>query len=212
MLVRQAFVLAIDRQPIVDLADAWFENLRRATTLTPSETLGRDLVDSVGLSYDPERANELLIEAGYTDVTSFPAVTLLVSTRGEAYPGAYSRIADLIAQMWLENLGISVDVEVHGNFGNYIGILKAGDFDIYQLAWGADFNDPDNFLNAIFHSSSPFNFGHFASVQYDSLVGRAEGEADPATRQLQYIEAERLLTEELAGVIPLYHSYFYQGR
>lgn len=211
VLVRQAFVMSINRRSIVELIENWFENVRQATTLTPSETLGRDLLNDVGLTFNPVRARELHAEAGYSDPSSFPQVFLIVSSRGEAYPGAYSRIADLVVQMWEENIGIAVEIEVHGDRATYRGLLDTGNFHMYQVAWGADVNDPDNFLNTVFYSSSQFNFGHFSPAEFDDLVIRASEEIDPVVRQLLCIEAERILTEELAGIIPLYHSCFYIG-
>jgi len=214
ILVRQAFAAAVDRQVIADLADRfYFENARPATSLTPPETMGRDLYENIGIPFDPIRAKSLLAEAGYTDIEKFPDVTLVVSTRGEAAPGAYSRMADAIVEMWQQHLGILVEVDVIGDDAYYFRDLLPNNLPhIYQLTWGADLNDPDNFLRELFHSTSRFNHGHFSDKQFDNLVEQASIKNDPAERQELYIQAERILTEDLAGIIPLYHSYFYLGR
>jgi hypothetical protein len=50
-----------------------------ATTLTPPETLGRDLYGEVGAMFNPQMAKDLLIQAGYSDTSSFPKIVFLVS-------------------------------------------------------------------------------------------------------------------------------------
>jgi oligopeptide transport system substrate-binding protein len=212
VLVRQAFSAAVDKEQIAQEAIGFkFRNVTPATTLTPPQILGRDLTGDVGILFDPARAKELLQEAGYSDVTSFPAVTLLVSTRGEAAPGAYFRMAQSIADMWNTHLGITVKVEAVGNMGTYTNRLQTNPPEIYQLGWGADYNDPDNFLNALFYSRADFNYGRFNNRDFDHLVEEAAQPGDPAKRQLLYIQAEQVLTEQEAGVIPLFHTLYYQN-
>lgn len=113
--------------------------------------------------------------------------------------------------MWLENLGVDVEVNVTGNFESFISRLENEPPQMYLLGWGADINDPSDFLGTLFDSSSSLNFGQYASVQFDSLLSRAAQAATPEERQLLYLQAEQFLTEEQAGVIPLFHSYFYRG-
>jgi peptide/nickel transport system substrate-binding protein/oligopeptide transport system substrate-binding protein len=73
------------------------------------------------------------------------------------------------------------------------------------MSWAADYNDPDNFLNVLFHSGSEYNYGNFSSSEFDQLVDSASGSSDPAKRQELYIQAESLLCETEAALIPLYH-------
>ena len=134
--------------------DFKFRDVTPATSLTPSQTLGRDLYGEVGIPFDPSKAKDLLQQAGYTDVASFPSATLIVSTRGEAAPGAYFRMAQTVVKMWETHLGVKVNIEVVGNMGEYINRLQTNPPDIYQLGWGADYNDPDNFLKTLFRSDS----------------------------------------------------------
>jgi ABC-type oligopeptide transport system substrate-binding subunit len=205
-LVRQAFVYAVDRQVILEMAEKYHaNNPRSATTLTPPITLSRDLYNEVGLIFDPEKAQALLLEAGYADPSAFPPVTLIVNSYGDIAPGARFNMASAMAAMWETNLGVSVQVEAMTppGFGER---LKNNLPELFWLGWVADVNDPDNFLREIFHSGSEYNYGNFANTEFDDLVGQAKRSRDPAERQELYILAERLLCETEAAVIPLYHA------
>jgi oligopeptide transport system substrate-binding protein len=206
-LVRQAFAYAINRRVIVEMAKKYkASNPNPATTLTPPETLGRDLYNEVGTGFDSQKAKELLIEAGYSDPSGFPAVTMIVSAYGDIAPGARFNMAGAMADMWKAHLGIPVQVEVINTYNDYGNRLKNNPPEIFWQGWVADFNDPDNFLREIFHTGSQNNYGSFSNSGFDQLVDRAKRSRDPAERQELYIQAERLLCETEAALIPLYHT------
>ena len=205
-LVRQAFAHAIDRQVLVEMVRRYQAiNPRTATTLTPPETLGRDLYGEVGIGFDPEKAKELFIEAGYSEPTEFPTITFLVNASDNIAPGARFNMASAIADMWQTHLGVTVQVQAL-NFDDFINRLQTDPPDVYWLGWVADSNDPDNFLREIFHSGSQNNYGKFSNTEFDQLVDRAAKSENPAERQELYIRAERLLCETEAAVIPIYHT------
>jgi hypothetical protein len=205
-LVRQAFAYAIDRQVITEMAQKYkISNSKPATSLTPPETLGRDLYNQVGAAFNPKKAKELLAQAGYSDPSTFPAVTMIVSAPAGLAPGIRFNMAHAMVEMWQNNLGVSVQVKVISTFKDYTKRLETNPPEIFWQAWVADINDPDNFLREIFHSGSQYNYGHFSSSKFDQLVDDAAISGDPAKRQELYILAERLLCEEEAALIPLYH-------
>jgi len=205
-LVRRAFAYAIDRQVIVDMAEKYkASNPSPATTLTPPGTLGRDLYGEVGAGFDPQKAKELLTDAGYSDPSAFPVVTIIVNSYGDIAPGARFNMATAMAEMWKTHLGVTVKVEaMHPpGFGDR---LRSNPPEMYWLGWVADYNDPDNFLRGIFRSNSEYNYGKYMSSEFDQLVDRANRSRDPAERQELYLLAERLLCETDAALIPLYHA------
>jgi len=81
---------------------------------------------------------------------------------------------------------------------------------LFDLGWSADFPDPSNFLDVLFHSSrwDANNHTFYANPEFDRLLDRARTLRDPAERQRLYLAAERLLVAD-APVILLYHPISY---
>ena len=200
-LVRQAFAAAIDREALVRIAlETGATNPRAATTLTPPETLGRDLFNAVGIPFHPSTARQLLSQAGFTDLSKFPPVTLMT------LPGPgdrYVKIAEEMIRQWQIYLGVTVTLEVVTK--GYWDRVQADPTEIFWVAQAADYNDPDDFLLEIFRTGAQLNNSHFSNVAFDELVDRAAASSDPAERQELYIQAERILCEVEAALIPIYH-------
>lgn len=205
-LVRKAFAYAIDRDVLVELAIKYKStNPVHATSLTPPQTLGRDLYAEVGAVFNPKMAKEFLTQAGYSDPSSFPKVVFIVNFSGDTAPGARFNIANAMADMWKTHLGITVEVQAIQTLSEYLNQLKSNTPDLFWRGWVADYNDPDNFLRELFHSSSEYNYGKFSNIEFDKLVDSAAKSNDPAERQELYIQAERVLCETEVALIPLFH-------
>lgn len=205
VFVRQAFAAAIDREAIAEVAKKYgVTNPRPATTFTPSETLGRDLYNQIGVPFNPANAKDFLAQAGYTDASKFPPVTLLINVGGDAAPGFHVKTTDEMVKMWKQYLGVTVTVEVV-EWNPYLDRIASNPPEIFRLGWVADYNDPDNFLREIFASGSQYNHGEFSNSEFDALVNQAKNSNDPAERQELYLQAERILCETEAALIPIYH-------
>jgi ABC-type transport system substrate-binding protein len=209
--VRQAFAAAIDRQVIADMATKYYwQNVLPATTFVPPEMLGRYLYNEVGIPFDPEHARELMKEAGYEDTSAFPTVNLWISASSAEAPGAYQLMAQEIADMWEEHLGVEVKIRSIGYAGDLVAELRNNidECDIFRL-FLAD-GDLDPAYLQLMHSDEELNFGfnlgNYSNPDFDSLVDQLLDSSDPQERQLLAIEAEKLLTEVDTAIIPLYHS------
>jgi oligopeptide transport system substrate-binding protein len=76
---------------------------------------------------------------------------------------------------------------------------------LLQLSWVADYPDPHSFMN-VFTSASESNYMRWRSAAYDRLVTGAFSTSDENSRALLYGEAQRLLLEEEAAVMPLFFT------
>jgi len=209
-LVRQAFSYAIDRDQLaVIAANGGRENVRPATSFTPPEVLGRDIYGVVGINYNPQKAKQLFIDAGYSDPNTFPSVTIAVnriSVELERDPNAFLQIANEMARMWDEHLDVMVEVVVVDDWNAYLELLNTDPPEMFRMGWTADMMDPDNFLREVFLSDSIQNLGHFTNADFDRLVNSAAQTQDPQERQLLYIQAEKLLCQDEAAIIPWYFT------
>ena len=177
-----------------------------ATSLTPPQVLGRDLYGVVGIPFDPARAKDLLKQAGYENGDGCPGSHSICDK-----PGGSDAPGDILSNGQVNGsacgkriLRINTTIKTFENFSGYQEIWATKPGDIYQLGWGVDQNDPDNILNSLFHSGSGFNLGNYNSAVFDAMVGKAADLSDPFERQLLYIQAEQIITEDDAGVIPLF--------
>jgi ABC-type oligopeptide transport system substrate-binding subunit len=74
---------------------------------------------------------------------------------------------------------------------------------MYQLGWIADYPDPQNFLEILFHSQSAQNHGHYNNPELDALLDQARGAQDVEERLALYRQAEQIILDDAAW-IPIY--------
>ena len=109
-------------------------------------------------------------------------------------------VAEAIAKMWRDHLGISTKVR-DISWNDYLEIRTTGD---YQVAWGAwygDFLDPTTFLD-LFISNQKQNYTGWENPLYDALLKKATEEGGKQNRSNTLKQAEKLLLEE-APIIPI---------
>lgn len=192
--VRQAFVLAIDRQKITDVV--WKGMRVPAQGIVPPGMPGYER-DEPLLSYDPQRAQRLIAESKYAGVDHLPPITLSIGGRGGQLPPTI----EAIVAMYRENLGIEINVEQSD-------AVLAGRPQFFSLGWIADYPDPEDFLDILFHSESGLNHTRYSNPQVDQLLEKARVETDTQRRMQLYKQAEEIIVAD-APWVPLWHSVDY---
>jgi len=191
--VRQALCHAVDREKIIEVLLKGL--VSPASGILPSGIPGYS-EEVEGLGYDVARAQQLLAESDYHD--GLPPVVLSVSGAGGGV-GAYT---EAIAWMWQENLGVEVEIEVL-EFDTFLEELRDGAFQAFEIGWVADYPDPENFLDLLFHSDSVENHSAYSSPLVDQLLEEARVEANVDRRLALYHQAEQAIVED-AAVLPLW--------
>ena len=198
VLVRQAFAAATDKQAIVDFVTRGGEIV--ANTITPPGSFGHVPNDAgIGIPFDPERAQELLAEAGHAGGAGIPTITLAFNASE-----THSRIAQAIQQMWQQTLGVQVELQsVEG--ATYSQTAADGAYNVWRMGWGMDYPDANN-VHAELFTTAVGAAALYHNPEYDRLIAEAAVEQDNDRRAELYREAERLLVQEDAVVMPIYWS------
>jgi oligopeptide transport system substrate-binding protein len=189
--VRRAFALAIDRAKFPEL-------LRGGEQPWPSWIPPGmpDANPELGLRFDPERARALLREAGIDPAQLAPVRIVYNNDQ------THKLVAELVQAFWKDNLGVRVELQ-NREWKVFLKEVETDTPPVFRMGWGADFPDPDNFMN-LFTSYSENNHTGWANPRYDALVESAAREADPAQRQELYDQAQQLLLEEDVPIVPLF--------
>ncbi|MEO2044844.1 MAG: peptide ABC transporter substrate-binding protein [Nitrospinaceae bacterium] len=192
--VRQAFAHSIDRSRIPGFLRGG--EIPSASWI-PKGMFGYN--ESIGSKFDPHKARSLLAEAGYPDGKNFPKVTAIFNT------GDLNRfIGEFVQAQWKEHLNVHIDFESQ-EWKVFLSRLDLDPPQIFRLGWGADFPDPDNFMN-LFIKTSGNNRLQWSHPRYDELVALGSTLKNPEERKSIYDEAQILLTEKEAAMIPLFVS------
>lgn len=188
--VRQAFAHAIDKQAIVD---AFYGELGRvANEFVPPGLFGR--LNQDPYPYDPERARELLAEAGYPD--GFDTEFWYMPVSRPYYP-APRDIAEATAS-YLAEVGINAELMTE-DWGIYLEDYLQGKFPIYMLGWSADFADPDNFISSFFNAANAQGFG-YDNPRLFQLISDAQQAGTLEERELLYQLIAQTLHDDLPAM------------
>lgn len=200
--VRKAFSMAFDRQRYVDVL---YRGIALpAVGLYPPGLPGFDY-GLQGLPYDPAQARELLAQSKYGGPEGLPEIVYTNAGIGSYVGGNVAALAE----MWEEYLGVTIKVEnLDYNF-YYEQIFSGNHGQIFDGGWCADYPDPENFADVLFHSNVPQNHGGYSNPELDALLEAARIEPDVTQRIAMYQEAERILVND-APVLFLTHSLSYQ--
>lgn len=200
--VRLAFSLAVDRKRIVEKITQLGE--QTAMSFTPPGA-GKNYQPPAGPEFNPQRARELLAEAGFPEGKGFPRVEYLY------LPLPIERnIAVELQDMWRENLGVTVSLTKQEQ-KIWLSSMRELSYDLCRSSWVGDYNDPNTFLEC-FTIGNGNNRTGWKNPRYDELIASAAREADVVKRHVLFQEAEKILVSEEAPIFPVYHYVGVQFR
>jgi peptide/nickel transport system substrate-binding protein len=196
-LVRQAMTHAIDMQAIVD---AFFGDTAEVASNPMPPTIPFFNEDIEPYEYDPERARELLAEAGYEDGFDTELWYMPV-------PRPYMPDGRGVAQAMqsdLEEVGVNAEL-ITFEWGTYLDRTGRGEHPMALLGWTGDNGDPDNFLNVLLSSqgateSDASNIAYYQNEEVDRLLADAQETIDEDERRDLYYRAQEIIHEEAPWV------------
>lgn len=195
--VRQAMNHAIDKENILQL-------LRGrgvvANCIYPTALPGHN-PDCAPYEYDPDRAAELMEEAGYADGFS---TTLYTDPSEDSTAVAQAIQQDLGA------IGIEVEI-VTQEFDVLLGtVTTPHEAPLVYIGWFQDFPDPSDFYDPLLSCASAVeggaNTSWYCDEENDALAAEAKGLQDTEERLAMYQQLEQQVMEDAPWVPIVYPS------
>ena len=195
---RQALNHAVDKELIA--ADVLSNLVEPAFGILPPGFPGYN-PDLVGLRHDKELAQQLLNESAYADADTRPRIVITVPGTG----GTIGLDLEVVIEMWRQVLGVEVEIQ-QVEWATYLQDLNDAKFQAFAgLGWQADYPDPQDFLDILFHTESKLNHGAYSNLEVDAILERARTMQDPIARVREYQLAEELIVNDGAWV-PLWFT------
>ena len=197
--VRQALNYAVDKKAIIE---AVYQGAGTAAKNPLPPTIWSYNDEIQDYPYDPEKAKQLLAEAGYpngfeTDFWIQPVV--------RASNPNPKRMAELVMADWAK-VGVKAN-PVTFEWADYQKRAKAGELTAGIFGWSGDNGDPDNFLSPLLASANAgnSNFARFKNAEFDALLDKAIGLTNKDERAALYKQAQVIFHDQVPW-IPVAHS------
>ena len=195
--VREALNYAVDREALCD--SVLFGTASPASSFIQEGLIGYN-PDAEQYTYDPEKAKELLAEAGYADGYD---LRITVNTQ---YPTGVTIGTALQAQM--KEAGINVEIE-QVDSAAWTDMKANGGLQCGISNWYVDYNDPDSMLYPVSDGRVDSSSIFWHNDEFKQLMQEGIQTDDEAERQEIYEQADDILTHQEHPVVMLYNETLY---
>ncbi|MBE7489962.1 MAG: ABC transporter substrate-binding protein [Candidatus Omnitrophica bacterium] len=189
--IRKAFNFAINREEITSTILRYRAQPNLGWVVPPSMP---KYPRSEGIyGYDPQKARELLSQAGYPEGKGFPALTLQLNAMGQEN----IKLAEII-QGYLAAVGIHITLQ-KVDWRVHLDTVRQGEVPFYRMGWLNDYPSPENSLMLLATASIPpdgENYARFSNAEFDRLYAEALAAVDPAQQNQLYAQAEKIAVEQ----------------
>lgn len=195
--VRKSIAAAIDKKHLVTEIRKNFA--KPASTFICPPIFGYiEDEEGIGIGYNVKTSREWLQKTGYSGGAMLPEIRLYCDTHGKL-------LAETIRLMLRNNLNMQIQIKVLPleTMLNKI-IDKDAAHHMFIAGWEADYPDGHNFLSDAFHPLKTVNRLHWKNKEYADLLDQAISISDSEQRKALYKEAEVILNEKAAAIVPLY--------
>jgi len=139
--------------------------------------------------YDPDRARQLLAEAGYPNAEGLPLLELQLNSSGRDN----EKIAEII-QGYMEEIGVKVSLQVV-DWRVHLDTVREGKVPFYRMGWLNDYPSPENSLMLLEGHNHPpdgENYACYKNPEFDRFFAAALESTDPAEQNRLYRKAEEV--------------------
>ena len=154
---------------------------------------------SIGFTYKPELAKQLVSQFKTESGISNPEITLVTTSN-------YLSFCEFI-QRELQKAGLMINIDVMPE-ATLRSARSNGKVDMFRSSWVADYLDAENYLS-IFYSKNfapnGSNYFHYKSAVFDSLYDKAFTVTDIEQRKQLYTTMDSLVMQK-ALMVPLFYD------
>lgn len=148
-------------------------------------------------SYNLEKAKKLLKEAGYPDGIDPKTGRSLVISLAIGRPTQDSREAgELLASFYAE-IGVKIELKFQ-TWHAFLNSINKGNYQLYMMAWIADYPDPENFLQLFYskNKSPGPNRSCYNNPEYDLEYDKAMSALNKKERIKHWYRCQEILRED----------------
>jgi ABC-type oligopeptide transport system substrate-binding subunit/ABC-type branched-subunit amino acid transport system substrate-binding protein len=151
--------------------------------------------------FDPVKAKQWLAKAGYPDGKNFPNIKIAYNqsdfheqiAKGiqsclKYYLNIYSTLMPLTWDQYEQSLSSSKE------------------WHLIRFSWCADYPDPNNWLNELFHPEKSSNIIGWNNSEFIKLMDQADYTQNYSDRIQIYRKAERILCKKFCGIVPIFFN------
>jgi peptide/nickel transport system substrate-binding protein len=158
--------------------------------------------------YDPERAMQLLEEAGWTDsdgdgIRDKDGQPLAFELTTNVDPNR-QQILEFLQAEWAE-AGIDASVRVY-EWPSFIADVIAGEHQVALIGWLL-LTDPDRATYLQFRTGGDSNYGNYSNPEVDRLLDEGRAATDPEERRAIYEQVAQMVTDEVPYIFLLNQGY-----
>ncbi len=202
--VRQALLMALDRQGIVEASVMGYGSVTDVLTTESVWDGASDAAISAAFGdieqypYDVEAAKELVADAGATG-TELTYVTAPISSDFNVYAQATAAAA--------ESIGLKVNIETvtpNAYTALFSDPSAREGVDLFYTSWYLSSPDPLE-MYSVLRTGEFSNYGEWSNPDFDAVVNEALAIEDPAARSEKTAEAQQIANEELPW-LPMFEA------
>ena len=198
--VRKAFAMAVDRALVIERFQPG--GVRTGFAWIPDgmpdydEDLGKEW------ALNPDKAKDLLAEAGYPDGHGLPPIVF-------AHPESQASLATALQEQLEQNLGVRIELQTV-SLDESRSRLFAGDYQLASFGWTAAVPDPGIMLVEPYgcqryegDSCAEFPFANraqYANPEFDRLMAQASKELDEDRRLEIYSQAHEMMVNDVPAI------------
>jgi len=151
-----------------------------------------------GYDYNPQKALQLLAEAGYPNGKGLPEITLTVSAQ-------YADLCQYL-QHELEQIGITLKLDV-AQAAQQREMMRSYQLPFFRASWICDYPDAENQMSLFYSKNlqpAGSNYTHYVNPKFDQLYEKSQRCTNDSLRTEYYVKMDSLLVADAPFVIMYY--------